>query len=104
MIRLLQESAETTDEPIWQLPLERRYRKQLDSDIADISNLGGPYGGTITAALFLDHFTGGTPWAHLDVAGPAFLDAEDGEHPKGGTGYGVRLLVELARTFTKPAA
>ncbi len=101
MIRLLQESAETTDEPIWQLPLERRYRKQLDSDIADISNLGGPYGGTITAALFLDHFTGGTPWAHLDIAGTMQTESDDSWRTKGATGFGARLLLHAARDFTR---
>lgn len=101
MIGLLQESAEATDEPIWQLPLERSYRKQLDSDIADISNLGGPYGGTITAALFLDHFTGGTPWAHLDIAGTMQTESDDSWRTKGATGFGARLLLEVARGFTR---
>ena len=102
MIGLLKESSATTDEAIWQLPLERRYRTQLDSDIADISNLGGPYGGTITAALFLDHFTGGTPWAHLDIAGTMQTDSDDSWSTKGATGFGARLLLDVARRFTRP--
>ncbi|GAA2858921.1 leucyl aminopeptidase family protein [Microbacterium arabinogalactanolyticum] len=102
MIGLLKESSATTDEAIWQLPLERRYRTQLDSDIADISNLGGPYGGTITAALFLDHFTGGTPWAHLDIAGTMQTDSDDSWRTKGATGFGARLLLDVARRFTRP--
>ena len=57
------------DEPVWQLPLERtRYRKLLDSDVADLKNVGGPQGGAIIAAVFLSEFVGDTPWAHLDIA------------------------------------
>ena len=67
-----------TDEPVWQLPLERSYRRELDSDIADIKNMGGPNGGAIHAALFLEEFVAGMPWAHLDIAGPVLVDADDG--------------------------
>ena len=70
--------SETADEPVWQLPLAtKRYRKLLDSDVADMKNIGGPYGGTITAALFLSEFVGDIPWAHLDIAGPMNVDADD---------------------------
>jgi leucyl aminopeptidase len=97
-------AADRTGERVWPLPLPADYRKQLDSPVADMKNIGGPNGGSLTAGLFLQEFVGeGIAWAHLDIAGPAFLEAEDGEHPKGGTGFGVRALVELARTFTKPA-
>ena len=81
------------------MPLVRKYRKQLDSDIADISNLGGPFAGTITAALFLDHFAQGTPWAHLDIAGTMQVDADDSWRTKGATGFGARLLLDLAHNF-----
>ena len=94
-------SAERVGERLWQLPLPGDYKKQLESNIADLKNIGGPYGGSLTAGLFLQEFVDAKiPWVHLDIAGPAFLEAEDGEHPKGGTGFGVRTLVELARTFT----
>ena len=92
-------AADATDERVWQLPLERRYRTQLDSDIADIANLGGPHAGAITAALFLEHFVAGRPWAHLDICGPMQSEADDGWRPKGATGYGARLLLELAAAF-----
>jgi leucyl aminopeptidase len=96
-------AADRAGERVWPLPLPADYRKQIDSPVADMKNIGGNYGGSLTAGLFLKEFVGdGIAWAHIDIAGPAFLEAEDGEHPKGGTGFGVRLLVELARTFEKP--
>jgi leucyl aminopeptidase len=95
-------AAEAADEPMWQLPLHTAYRKDLDSKIADLKNIGGAHGGTITAALFLNEFVGDTPWAHLDIAGPAFTDSEDADNPAGATGYAVRTLIQLMTTFTKP--
>jgi leucyl aminopeptidase len=90
------------DEPVWQLPLEKqRYRKLLDSDIADLKNVGGPYGGSITAAVFLSEFVGDVPWAHLDIAGPMKVDADESWRSKGATGFGTRLLAELAVNFKK---
>ena len=91
----------TTDEQVWQLPLEKGYRKLLDSNVADMRNIGGPHGGAITAALFLNEFVGDVPWAHLDIAGPMAVDADDGWLSKGATGFGTRLLIELATTFAK---
>ena len=90
-----------TDEQVWQLPLEKAYRKLLDSNVADMRNIGGPHGGAITASLFLSEFVGDVPWAHLDIAGPMAVDADDGWLSKGATGFGTRLLIELATTFTK---
>ncbi len=90
-----------TDENVWQLPLEKAYRKLLDSNVADMRNIGGPHGGAITAALFLSEFVGDVPWAHLDIAGPMAVDADDSWLSKGATGFGTRLLIELATTFTK---
>jgi len=96
--------SEATDEPVWQLPLDaKRYRKLLDSVVADMKNIGGPYGGTITASIFLSEFVGEIPWAHLDIAGPMKLDADDGIYAKGASGFGTRLLVDLATNFTPPA-
>jgi len=95
-------AAAAAGEPVWELPLEKRYRKLLDSDIADISNLGGPHAGSITAALFLAEFVGATPWAHLDIAAAAYTAADDSWRSAGATGFGARLLLELARTFTIP--
>ncbi|MBJ7262099.1 MAG: leucyl aminopeptidase, partial [Acidimicrobiia bacterium] len=61
------------------------------------------WGGTLTAGLFLEEFVGDTPWVHLDIAGPSRANSHDGEMTAGGTGFGVRTLVELARTFAPPA-
>ncbi len=88
------------DEPTWQLPLAREYRKLLDSNVADMRNIGGPYAGTITASLFLDEFTSGVPWAHIDMAGTMKVDANDGWLAKGATGYGTRLLIDLVTNFS----
>ena len=101
LIDQLGAAAAVVDEPVWQLPLEKtRYRKLLDSDVADLKNVGGPYGGAITAAVFLSEFVGDTPWAHIDMAGTMKTDADDAWRPKGATGYGARLLAELAAGFT----
>ena len=67
----------------------------VKSHIADMKNIGGPYGGAITAACFLAKFVNDTPWAHLDIAGKAWSDKATATVPKGGTGYGVRLLNQL---------
>ncbi len=94
-------AADAAGERVWPLPLPADYKKQLESPVADLKNIGGAYGGSLTAGLFLKEFVGeAIPWAHLDIAGPAFFEAEDHDQPRGGTGFGVRLLVELARTFS----
>lgn len=93
-------SAAVTGEQAWQLPLEKAYRKQLDSDIADIANLGGKYAGATTAALFLSEFVGDTPWAHLDIAGTMQSDTDDSWRSKGATGYGARLLADFLTSYT----
>lgn len=95
-------AARATDEAMWALPLHRAYRKDLDSKVADLKNVGTSHGGAITAALFLAEFVGDTPWAHLDIAGPAFCDSADDDHPAGGTGFAVRTLIELMTKFTRP--
>jgi len=96
-------AADDAGELTWRMPLPGRYRKLLDSPIADMKNIGGSYAGSITAALFLQEFVAeGLPWAHLDIAGPAFADAVQETGPKGGTGYGVRTLISLISNFTKP--
>jgi leucyl aminopeptidase len=83
-------------EPVWRMPLGAEYDKAIKSKIADMKNIGGPYGGSITAAQFLQRFVNGVPWAHLDIAGVAW---QDGEHkplaPSWGTGWGVRVLNRL---------
>lgn len=95
-------AATAADEPVWRLPLVRSYRKELDSDVADIKNIGGVNAGSITAALFLEEFVNGIPWAHLDIAGTAQSSAIRSWVNKGPTSFGVRLLIELALNFTPP--
>jgi leucyl aminopeptidase len=104
LVEQIEAAADATDEPVWRLPLANRYRKQLDSEIADLSNMGGPNAGSITAALFLAEFIGDTPWAHIDIAGTAQADAARTWRNKGATGFGTPLLIELARDFTVPTA
>jgi leucyl aminopeptidase len=102
LIDQVRDASESSGEPVWQLPLVPEYRKFLDSNVADMKNIGGPYGGAITAALFLSEFVGTVPWAHLDIAGPMNVDADDGWLSRGATGFGARLLIDLALGFTKP--
>ena len=99
------EAGEKVGERTWTLPLIEDYRSHLDSEVADLRNIGRPgQAGTIIAGLFLREFVAdGIPWAHLDIAGTAWSDSEDLDLTKGGTGWGVRLLVELARSFRRPA-
>ena len=89
-------AADRSDERVWPMPVPEDYRALLSSGVADMKNTGGRYGGAITAALFLSEFVGGHPWAHLDVAGPAWSSEDRDTGPQGGTGFGVRTLVALA--------
>jgi len=97
-------AAERAGEKVWHLPLPDEYRHNLDSEVADLRNISSGGGaGTLTAGLFLKEFAGDTPWAHLDIAGTARSSSDDADTSKGGTGYGVRTLVELASHFRSPA-
>ncbi|MEZ4391797.1 MAG: leucyl aminopeptidase [Polyangiales bacterium] len=89
------DGARATGEAMWRMPLLEELRDQLKSDVADLKHTGDRYGGSITAALFLREFVGGTKWAHLDIAGPAFLDRAHALGPKGGTGFGVLALLQF---------
>lgn len=95
-------AAAAADEPVWRLPLIKRYRAELDSDIADIKNIGGANAGSITAGLFLQEFVGTLPWAHIDIAGTAQSSQAHRWINRGPTGFGARLLVELALNFLPP--
>jgi leucyl aminopeptidase len=94
----------TSGESVWQLPLEHRYRSELDSEVADLKNLGGPNAGAITAALFLAEFVGDVPWAHLDIAGVAQNERDTSWRPPGNTGFGARLLLDLLGGFAPVGA
>ena len=84
---------------MWRLPLVESSKEQLESERADLKNTGERYGGAITAAHFLHAFAKDTPWAHLDIAGPSHATKERGYVAKGGTGFGVRTLVEFVRAW-----
>ena len=86
-------------EPLWRMPLDETYKKQLKSEVADLKNTGGKPAGCVTAAEYLHHFVGNTPWAHLDIAGTAWNFTEKSYVPKGPSGFGVRILLELVRTW-----
>jgi leucyl aminopeptidase len=86
-------------EPMWRLPLDPEYAKQLKSEIADFKNVGKKDGGTITAATFLKEFVGETPWAHLDIAGTAWDFTEKSYIPKGPSGIAVRTLFDFVRNW-----
>jgi leucyl aminopeptidase len=90
--RLLR-AADDAGERMWRLPLIDEYREHLKSEVADLNNVGPRGGGAITAALFLKEFAGTTPWAHLDIAGPAFSEKDLPLAPKGATGVAVRTLL-----------
>ncbi|MBU3994199.1 MAG: leucyl aminopeptidase [Actinobacteria bacterium] len=100
----LQAAAYLTDENVWRLPLDHRYREQLKSDVADLSNMGGQYAGAILAALFLNEFVDGLPWGHLDIAGTMQAERDDLWRSAGSTGFGARLLAEFAAAFERPVA
>ncbi|HTK15496.1 MAG TPA: leucyl aminopeptidase [Acidimicrobiia bacterium] len=102
-VEQIRAAAGRAGEAVWHLPLPPEYRKMIDSEVADIKNISGAGGGgALTAGLFLREFSGDVPWAHLDIAGPARAGSDDGYIVRGGTGFGVRTLVELARTFKAP--
>jgi leucyl aminopeptidase len=95
----LQKALEISGEKIWRLPLGEEYYEQIRSDIADIKNTGGRWGGAITAAEFLHVFAGDTPWIHLDIAGMAWHEEGKPYIAKGPSGFGVRSILEWVRSF-----
>jgi leucyl aminopeptidase len=94
-------ASEDAGEPSWPLPLPEDYRHHIDSDVADMKNMGKDgQAGSIAAAMLLARFVGDVPWAHLDIAGPARSDEDRGTLTKGGTGFGVRTLLALLETWS----
>ena len=92
-------SSEKTSEEVWELPINQDYMDMIKSNVADMRNIGkGRAAGTITAAAFLANAINNTPWAHLDIAGTAWTQdatTKKSYNPKGATGFGVRLVVDL---------
>jgi leucyl aminopeptidase len=91
----LSRAGEETGEKLWRLPLDPEYTEQLESEVADVKNIGGRAGGSITAGAYLQKFVGTTPWAHLDIAGTAWDYTKKSYIPKGPSGIGVRLLLNF---------
>ena len=92
----IKKAAFDAGEKMWELPLEKEYKDMNKSEVADIANIpNSRYGGAITAALFLEEFIDNKPWAHMDIAGPAFAEKPTDLGPKGGTGHGVRTVLNL---------
>ena len=94
VVNRILKAANTVGEKVWQLPMDDELRKDIESDIADVKNVGSRYGGAITAAMFLEHFVNDTPWAHIDIAGPAFIEKGGEFYPKGATGFGVQTILQ----------
>lgn len=99
LAKAYRKSADRTGESFWQLPLNKDLKSVLKSALADLKHCGEPYGGSISAALFLQEFVGKTPWIHLDIAGPAHLPRPHKDMPKGGTGFGVLTAVDFIRNL-----
>ena len=95
LVEEIVQAGRSTGDWIWPLPLHKEYRRLIDSNIADIKNIGDRWGGAITAAWFLAEFVGDVPWVHLDIAGPAFSEKGNDLGPKGATGVPVRALVRF---------
>jgi len=101
LLKQIEEASGKTGEKAWRLPLWDEYFEYLKSDVADFKNVGTRAAGAIIGAIFLSKFVEKIPWVHLDIAGPASIDKERPYIPSGGTGVGVRLLVQLLRDWKK---
>jgi leucyl aminopeptidase len=101
LVNILISAAKGAGECIWQMPMNDEYRELNKSDVADLKNSGGRYGGAISAAWFLGEFAEGTPWVHLDIAGTAISEKDRGYLIKGATGIPVRTLVNLVISLAK---
>ena len=100
----IQNAAAQTGEQVWELPMFPEFGEQVQSKVADIKNVGnGRWGGAITAAKFLEEFVRETPWVHIDIAGPAYLDSEKAWIDAGGSGAFVRTLVQLVENCASEA-
>ncbi|RUL87558.1 leucyl aminopeptidase [Tautonia sociabilis] len=99
---LVRESATAVGERVWRLPMDGDFRESLKSPVADLKNVGSKWGGAIVAAKFLEEFVGGRPWAHLDIAGPAWAESDSPARDAGGTGCFVRTLVRMAEEAGEP--
>jgi leucyl aminopeptidase len=101
LVQAILRAGEESGEPGWELPLWRDYRKTIESTIADVKNIGPRYGGAISAALFLNEFVNGVPWAHLDVASTAFVEGGNEIWPKGATGSPARTIIRFIERWAE---
>jgi leucyl aminopeptidase len=101
LLNSVKSAGEKTGEKVWELPLWEEYFDYLKSDIADFKNVGTRAAGTITGGMFLKKFVNDTPWVHMDIAGPTWYEKDNPYIPKGASGFGVRLLVQLLRDWNK---
>ena len=100
-MKRLYDAGQQTYERVWELPLYEEYLDETKSDIADVNNLGyWPNAGPIMGAAFLRKFVQKTPWTHIDIAGTAWWDKQRSYTPKGGTGFGVRLMIEYLKSLS----
>ncbi len=99
LVKMATDGADRAGEPIWRLPVTEQYVKQIKSDVADIKNTGGRPAGACTAAAYLKHFVGDTPWLHFDIAGSAWEFTERSYIPKGPSGTCTRTLIEIIRNI-----
>jgi len=105
LLRKIKSASTRTDEAVWELPLNDDFKKEIESDVADIKNIGSRYGGTITAGAFLNYFVGDDlPWVHCDIAGPTWSDKDKPIAPKGATGAGIRMIVDFLGNFNSRSA
>jgi len=101
LIEKIKQASATAGEKVWQLPLWDEYGELLKSDIADIKNAGGRDAGAITGGFFLKEFAGKASWVHTDIAGPVWTEKDKPYIPKGATGFGVRLIINLLENWNK---
>ena len=99
LIQKVRAAGDRTHERAWQLPLWPEHKEAIKGTVADLKNTGGRDAGSSTAGALLSYFVGDTPWAHLDIAGNESSSRGSAIGPKGATGFGVRLLVELLQTW-----
>ena len=101
LLKRVEEASGKTGEKVWRLPLWDEYFEYLKSDVADFRNVGTRSAGAIIGGIFLSKFVEKAPWIHLDIAGPAYIEKERPYTPKGGTGVGVRLVVQMLRDWKR---
>ncbi len=100
LLQRVEKASQQSGEKVWRMPLWEEYFDYIKSDVADFKNVGTRAAGAIIGAIFLSKFVGKTPWVHLDIAGPAFIEKEKPLLPKGGSGAGVRLLIQMLRNWS----